>query len=142
MKLDHVTEFEDRRNVTMHGKDITDDNGSAVSGIVKKSFDNDYGEGSQKLVHHLATKYPCLKTEHHTQYFEENKIYDKTNIHVLTYLKMQMKKNLLLVALDIANQAKITIVVTWDHQKKQLNWNGGNVFVDTSLILNFFQDVL
>ena len=69
MKSHHDMEFEDRRKVTMHGKDIADGDGSVVSGMVKKSFDDDYGEGTRNLVRHLATKYPRPKTERHTRYF-------------------------------------------------------------------------
>eukprot|EP00579_Thalassiosira_antarctica_P001807 CAMPEP_0201868848 /NCGR_PEP_ID=MMETSP0902-20130614/2579_1 /ASSEMBLY_ACC=CAM_ASM_000551 /TAXON_ID=420261 /ORGANISM="Thalassiosira antarctica, Strain CCMP982" /LENGTH=40 /DNA_ID= /DNA_START= /DNA_END= /DNA_ORIENTATION= len=39
-------ECEDRRKVTMHGNDIADGDGSAVSSMVKKSCDSNYGEGS------------------------------------------------------------------------------------------------
>ena len=35
MKCRHGMECEDRRKVTMHGKDIADGDGSAVSGMVK-----------------------------------------------------------------------------------------------------------
>lgn len=79
MKCRHGMECEDRRKVTMHGKDIADGDGSAVSGMVKKSFDDDYGEGSRNLVRHLATKYPRPKTERHTRYYGEKGLYATTD---------------------------------------------------------------
>ena len=39
---------------TLHGKDIANGDGSAVSGMVKKSFYDDYRKGIQSLVRHLA----------------------------------------------------------------------------------------
>lgn len=37
--------------------------------MVKGSFNDDYGAGSQNLVRHLAQKHPRPKTERHTRYF-------------------------------------------------------------------------
>ena len=54
----HTIECEDRRKVTMHGKDIANGDGLAVSGMVKSSFYDNYGNGTQNLVWHLAFKYP------------------------------------------------------------------------------------
>ena len=68
MKSCHSLECEDRRKVTMHGEDIADGDGSTVTGMVKNLFDDDYGEGTQNLVYHLAKKYPCPNTERHTRY--------------------------------------------------------------------------
>ena len=47
MKSGHGLECEDRCKMSMHRKDIADGDGSAVKGMVKNSFDDDYGEGTQ-----------------------------------------------------------------------------------------------
>ena len=46
MQARHGIVCEDRRKVTMHGKDVADGDGAAVSGKVRKSFNDDYGSGS------------------------------------------------------------------------------------------------
>ena len=57
----HGMDCKDCRKVTMHGKDIADGDDPAVSGMVKGSFDDDYGKGTQNLVHHLAHKHHILE---------------------------------------------------------------------------------
>ena len=47
MQLRHGIDYEDWHKVTMHGKDIADNDGSGVSGMVKKSFNGDYGKRTQ-----------------------------------------------------------------------------------------------
>ena len=68
-------ECEDRRKVTMHGKDIADGDGSAVSGMVKGSFKDDYGSGTQNLVRHLAWKHPRPNTARRTRYYGKRGLY-------------------------------------------------------------------
>lgn len=87
MTARHGIICEDLRKVTMHGKDIADGDGSAVSGMVKKSFYDDYGKGTQNLVRHLAHKYPQPKTERHTRYFGERGLYASTR-YIFMYLPM------------------------------------------------------
>jgi hypothetical protein len=93
MKSRHGMECEDRRKVTMHGKDIADGDGSAVSGMVKKSFDDDYGEGSRNLVRHLATKYPHPKTERHTRFLERKEYMPPQNTFTCLYLMMPLTRS-------------------------------------------------
>jgi len=69
----------------MLGKDIADGDGSAVSGMVKKSFYNNCGKGTQNLVRHLAYKYPHPKTDRHTRYFGERALYVSTQ-YMFMYL--------------------------------------------------------
>ena len=69
----------------MHGRDITDGDGSAVSGMVKKYVYDNYRKGTQNLVHHLAHKYPQPKTECHTYYFGERGLYVLTR-YIFMYL--------------------------------------------------------
>jgi len=85
MKSRHGLECEDRRKVSMHGKDIADGDGSAVKGMVKNSFDDDYGEGTQNLVRHLAQKYPRPKDERRTRYFGQRRIY-ATSMYIYMYI--------------------------------------------------------
>ena len=76
---------EDWCNVSIHGKDIADDDGSAMSGMVKKSFSDNYEKGTQNLVYHLAHKYPWPKTERHTCYYGERGLYASTQ-YIFMYL--------------------------------------------------------
>ena len=69
---------EDRRKVSMHGKDVADGDGSAVSHMVKNSFHDNYGKGTQNLVRHLAFKYPRPNIERRTRYVGEKGIYATT----------------------------------------------------------------
>ena len=61
MKARHGLECEDKRKPSNHGKDIADCDGQALKGMVKRSYNDDYGPGTQNLVRHLAAKYPRLK---------------------------------------------------------------------------------
>ena len=45
MKSRHDIECKDRRQVTMHGREMADGDGSAMKGMVERSFNDDYGEG-------------------------------------------------------------------------------------------------
>ncbi len=85
MRARHGIVFEDRRKITMHGKDVADGDGSAVSGMVKKSFHDDYGKGTQNLVRHLAQKYPRPNIERQTRYFGEKGLYATTK-YIYMYL--------------------------------------------------------
>ena len=51
-------EMEDEWKIKKNGKDIADGDGQAVGGMVKYYFKDNYGEGSQSLVRHLAHKHP------------------------------------------------------------------------------------
>ena len=135
-------EFEDRRKVTMHGKDIADGDGSAVSGMVKNyqmmTMGREHGIQSVTwqqniLVQRLNAIHVILERKEYTQ---------QQNTFTCLYLKMQQMKNLLMLMLDTVDQAKITTIVPWEQQKKQLDWNNSNVLVDASLVLNFSQDVI
>ena len=78
MQARHGIVCEDRRKVTMHGKDVADGDGAAVSGKVRKSFNDDYGSGSQNLVRHLASKYPLANVERQTRYYGFKGLYSTT----------------------------------------------------------------
>ena len=69
----------------MHGKDIADGDGSAVSGMVRKSFRENYGKGTQNLVRHSASKYPHPDIDRHTRYFGERGLYAITQ-YIYIYL--------------------------------------------------------
>jgi len=68
MKSRHGIEYKDRRQLTMYGKGIADGDGSVVEGMMKKSFNNEYGEGSRNLVWYLAAKYPSPNVKCHMRY--------------------------------------------------------------------------
>jgi hypothetical protein len=74
----HGIECEDRRKISMHGKDIADGDGAAVKGMVKKSFNDNYDGGSQNLVRHLASKFKSPRTERRTRYYGERGWYATT----------------------------------------------------------------
>ena len=78
MKARHGMDFEDKRKRAMHGKDVADGDGSAVSGMVKNSFHDDYGSGTQNLVRHLAHKYPRPNLERRNRYFGDRGLYATT----------------------------------------------------------------
>ena len=113
-----------------------------MSGMVKHLFDDEYGEGAQSLVHHLAKKYPRLKTERHTCYFGEKGRHTTTKCIYIFVPEDEIVENLLLLMLDTVDRAKITIIVPWEQRKKQLDWNDGNVLLDASLVLNFTHDII
>ena len=69
----------------MHGKDIANDYGSKVSGMVKEYFYDNYRKGTQNLVRYLVHKYPQPKTERHTCYFGERGLYVSTR-YIFMYL--------------------------------------------------------
>ena len=54
MQARHGIICEDQRKPSMHGKDLADGDSAAVDGKVRKSFNDDYGGGTQNLVRHLA----------------------------------------------------------------------------------------
>ena len=85
MTARHGVVCEDRRKVTMHGKDIVDGDGSAVSGMVRKSFYDNYGKGTRNLVRFLAAKYTAPNVERHTRYFGEQGLYAST-MYIYMYL--------------------------------------------------------
>ena len=53
--------------------------------MVKKSFYDNYGRGTQNLLRHLTHKYPSPKTEHHTRYWGERGMYTSTR-YIFMYL--------------------------------------------------------
>ena len=62
MMVCHGMDCKDWHKGTMHRKDIADGDGSAVSSMVKgSSLCDDYGKGTQNLVHHLAHKHHILE---------------------------------------------------------------------------------
>ena len=71
-----------------HGKDIADGDGQALGGMVKGSFNDDYGPGSQNLVRHLAHKHPRPKTEQDTRYFGTKGFYATTRyVYIFMFVK-------------------------------------------------------
>ena len=72
----------------MHRKDIADEDGSAVSGMIKESFKDNYRLGTQNLLRHLAQKYPTPRVERRTQYFGHRGLYATTD-----YIYMYMVEN-------------------------------------------------
>ena len=63
MLAQHGIECEDRQQISMHRKDEADGDGYAIGGMVRSSFHDDYGNGMQNLVRHLANKYPLPNLE-------------------------------------------------------------------------------
>ena len=78
MKSRHGIACEDKFQVTTHGKGVADGDGSAVKGMVKKSFYDDHGEGSRNIIRHLAAKYPSPNVKCHAWYFGMRGIYATT----------------------------------------------------------------
>ena len=72
----------------MHGKDIADRDGSAVSRIVCNSYNDNYGEGSINLVRHLAKKHLFPNKERCTRYFGFRGLYATTR-----YMYMSLDHN-------------------------------------------------
>ena len=79
MKACHGLECEDKRKPSNHGKDIADGDGQTLKGMVKRSYNDDYGPGTQNLVRHLAAKYPCPKVERKTRYYGMKGLYSVTH---------------------------------------------------------------
>ena len=83
MKSCHDIESEDKRKPANHGKDRADGGAQALSGMVKRSYNDDYGSGTQNLVRHLAAKYPRPKVERRTRYYGIKGLYLVTHyIHM------------------------------------------------------------
>ena len=59
-------------------QDIADGDAQVAGGMVKRSFNDDYGKGTQNLVRHLAAKHPGPKTERNTRYFAMKGLYSST----------------------------------------------------------------
>jgi hypothetical protein len=57
----HSIVCKDWTKITMHGRDVSDCDGSAVGGVVKCSFSDIYGSGAQNIVCHLAAS---ISTKH------------------------------------------------------------------------------
>ena len=85
MKARHGIEFEDTRKPSKHGKDIADGDGQVVGGMVKRSFNDDYGKGTQNLVRHLASKFKAPKTKRKTRYYGMKGLYSTTH-YIYMYL--------------------------------------------------------
>ncbi len=62
----------------MHGKDIADGDGSAVKGMVKNLFNDNYDGGSQNLVRHLAQKYQSPRSDRRTRHYGDKGWYAST----------------------------------------------------------------
>ena len=58
MTAKHGFPFEDCRNPADHGKSRSDGQGHVAGANIANSFDDNYGDGTQNLVRHLAKKYP------------------------------------------------------------------------------------
>ena len=61
MKAHHGLECEDKQKHSHHEKDTADGGAQALNGVVKRSYNDGYGPGTQNLVRHLAAKYPRPK---------------------------------------------------------------------------------
>ena len=85
MKTRHDIECKDKRKPSKHGKDIADGDAQAVGGMVKRSFNDDYGEGTQNLVRHLASKYPAPKGDRKTRYYGRKGLYS-TSDYIYMYI--------------------------------------------------------
>ena len=81
----HGIECKDKRKPSKHSKDIVDGYAQVAGGMVKKSFNDDYGKGTQNLVRHLAAKYPSPNTERNTRYFAMKGLYSSTG-YVYMYI--------------------------------------------------------
>ena len=79
MKACHGLECEDERKPSNNGKDIADGDGQALKGMVKRSYNDDYGPGTQNLVRHLVAKYPHPKVERKTRYYGMKGLYSVTH---------------------------------------------------------------
>ena len=79
MKARTSINSEDKRKRSRHGKDIADGDAQVVGGIVKRSYNDDYGKGTQNLVRHLASKNPYPKTERKTRYYGMKGLYSTTD---------------------------------------------------------------
>ena len=79
MKARHGLECEDKQKPSNHGKDIADGDGQALKGMVKRSYNDDYGPGTPNLVLHLAAKYPRPKVERKTRYYGMKGLYSVTH---------------------------------------------------------------
>jgi hypothetical protein len=81
----HNIECEDCRNVAKHGKCNADGDTATVNGFVKRSFNDDYGNGTQNLVRHLAYKYPRPNVERSTRHHGERGLYAAT-MYIYMYI--------------------------------------------------------
>ena len=97
MRARHGIECEDRRKISMHGKDVADGDGSAVGGMVRSSFHDDYGNGTLNLVRHLAFKYPRPNSERRTRYYGERGLYATTQ-YIYMYLPEDAMDELIVAA--------------------------------------------
>ena len=79
MIVSHSLDCKDWHTVMMHGTDISDGDGAAVSGMVKSSFQDIYGKRTHNLVPHLDHKHPQLNAEHQIQYYGEKGLYATTD---------------------------------------------------------------
>ena len=86
MLAQHGIECEDRQQISMHGKDEADGDGYAIGGMVRSSFRDDYGNGTQNLVRHLAYKYPLPNLERRVRYYGEKGLYASSN-RIYAFLK-------------------------------------------------------
>ena len=57
---------EDLRQRPHHEGKRADGAVAAARGMVRNSFHDNYGEGTQNLVRHLTFKHPCPNIERHT----------------------------------------------------------------------------
>ena len=89
MQARHGIICEDRRKQSMHGKDRADGAAAAVGGKVRKSFNDDYGGGTQNLVRHLAWKFPFPVTTRQLGYIPQ------LGTFTCFYQKMQLMIRLL-----------------------------------------------
>ena len=90
----------------MHGKDIASGDGSAVSGMVKGSFKNKYGLGTQKLVCHLAQKNSTPRVERRTRYFGHRGLYATTHYIYMYMVEEAMAYDVVAVDAGYAGSSK------------------------------------
>ena len=84
----HGIACEDKQKPVKHSKDITYGDAQVAGRKTKKLSNDDYGRGTQNMVHHLASKYPRPKREQNIRYFAMKGLYSTPG-----YLYMYMPED-------------------------------------------------
>ena len=85
MMARHGIDCEDKQKPSKHGNDIADGDAQVAGRDVKKLFNDGYDKGTQNMVHQLASKYPCPKTEQNVRYCSMEGLYSTTR-YVYIYM--------------------------------------------------------
>ena len=102
----------------MHGKDIADGDGSAVSGVVKSSFYDDYRKGTQNIVRHLAYNIHCQIWSEETDTMERKAFTQQQNVFTCFWRNTQWMNLLLLHKEAIGVQAMTILIVLLESREK------------------------